>query len=521
MKYILIGLLLLSTSLYAQESNLVRQYDNDSSIMAIGVITDSYREGLWKYYNPKTNVLQSEGYFEGGLKNGTWTTYYPDGKRSLVANYRDNKLFGESKYYDQDGALKVELIFLDDVIVGKYTKYFGKTGNPDYINPLQVKEEGNYVAGLKSGEWLEYYDVGGLAVREFYVKGKKSGPYLRYSPEGALILEAYYSNDLLDGAFKAYSFEMAVVEEGLYKSGDKVGEWKKYFPYTKSIEAEEFYDENGNRIGTWKYYYENKRIARIEKYENGIAVGTWEEYYPNKSISKRKNYELGVPVGDYIEYHSSGKVSVSGQYESGMKTGLWKSYFPEGDLYSIGEYRNDLKTGLWKYFNKIGILIGEGEYSLGMEVGQWFYYYDGGQLKSVGSFVLGFENGIWGLFYDNKKLTQEEFWDNGRLMNVGDYFSFDGSQQLDKGTLKDGNGIRNTYYVSGKKESQGTYKLGKADGTWTFFHENGRKASEGNMVDGRKEGPWRYYNPSGRLEDLINYKNDEIVTETLQSIFQN
>ena len=31
------------------------------------------------------------------------------------------------------------------------------------------------------------------------------------------------------------------------------------------------------------------------------------------------------------------------------------------------------------------------------------------------------------------------------------------------------------------------------------------------MVDGKKEGPWRYYNPAGRLEDLINFKNDEIV----------
>jgi antitoxin component YwqK of YwqJK toxin-antitoxin module len=135
--------------------------------------------------------------------------------------------------------------------------------------------------------------------------------------------------------------------------------------------------------------------------------------------------------------------------------------------------------------------------------------------------LLGFENGIWGLFYDNKNLTQEEFWDNGRLLDVGDYFAFDGIQKLNKGTLKEGNGTRMTYYVSGKKESEGSYKSGKADGTWTFYHENNRKASEGIMIEGRKEGPWRYYNPSGRLEDLINYKNDEIVEETLPSIFQN
>src|SRR5690606_14462946 len=99
--------------------------------------------------------------------------------------------------------------------------------------------------------------------------------------------------------------------------------------------------------------------------------------------------------------------------------------------------------------NKIGILIAEGEYLLGMEDGQWFYYYDGGQLKSVGTYQLGFENGIWGLFYDNKQLTQEEFWDQGLLKNIGEYSSYDGSTKLDKGTLKDGNGTRITYYVTG------------------------------------------------------------------------
>jgi hypothetical protein len=148
---------------------------------------------------------------------------------------------------------------------------------------------------------------------------------------------------------------------------------------------------------------------------------------------------------------------------------------------------------------------------LGMEDGQWFYYYDGGQLKSVGSYKLGFEEGIWGLFYDNKQLTQEEFWDNGRLKNIGDYFSYDGSTKLNKGSLKDGEGTRITYYISGQKESEGTFKSGKADGLWVFYHETGRKASEGAMKDGKKEGPWRYYNTAGRLVDLINYKNDEVV----------
>jgi antitoxin component YwqK of YwqJK toxin-antitoxin module len=155
-------------------------------------------------------------------------------------------------------------------------------------------------------------------------------------------------------------------------------------------------------------------------------------------------------------------------------------------------------------------LAAEGEYLLGMENGQWVYYYDGGQLKSVGRFNLGFEDGIWGLFYDNKQLTQEEFWDNGRLLNVSDYNTLDGKETRDRGTLKGGKGTRITYYVTGQKESEGSYQGGKSEGLWMYYHESGRKASEGMMKDGKKQGPWKFYNTAGRLEDLLQFKDDEI-----------
>ena len=117
------------------------------------------------------------------------------------------------------------------------------------------------------------------------------------------------------------------------------------------------------------------------------------------------------------------------------------------------------------------------------------------------------------MFYDNKQLTQDEFWTNGRLINIGDYNSYDGTKTLDKGSLKDGNGIRITYYIDGTKESEGNYSSGKPEGLWIYYHETGKKASEGQMKDGKKEGPWKYYNISGRLEQVINYKDDEIIED--------
>jgi uncharacterized protein len=516
MKYIfgVLCLFFLYQEAFSQDTpNLVSIYNSDSTLVGTGVLRNGAMQGLWRFQNPKTNALIQTINFDNGVRSGLATSFYPNNNKHIEAEYQMNRLNGIYRQYDRTGALKIEMVYKDSLAVGPYREFFGREGQDDFTNPRQVKTEGQYSNGRKSGKWVTFYPTGDLALVENYENGNLSGPYLEYAITGELMVQTSFKDNHPHGPFTRYSFQSIVEEKGEFSNGDRIGQWLTYFPGTSIVESEKYYDNDGNRTGEWKFYYENKRIARIERYENDIPVGVWEEFFPNRSIAKRKTYELGLPIGQYIENHSNGKISVEGQYTNGMKDGLWKSYFPEGNLYSIGEYKNDLKTGLWKYFNKIGILIAEGEYSLGLENGQWFYYYDGGQLKSVGSYFLGFEDGLWGLFYDNKQLTQEESWSNGRLLNVGDYFSYDGSKTLDKGTLKDGNGTRNTYYVTGTIESQGNYVDGKANGIWTYFHDTGKKASEGQMKEGKKEGPWKYYNVSGRLEQIINYREDEIVEE--------
>ncbi|MEP4377280.1 MAG: hypothetical protein ABJ333_19670, partial [Algoriphagus sp.] len=62
-------------------------------LMATGIMTGSSREGLWKYFNPKTNTLLTEGIFKNGVRDGNWTSFFPDGKRKVVAEFREGILF--------------------------------------------------------------------------------------------------------------------------------------------------------------------------------------------------------------------------------------------------------------------------------------------------------------------------------------------------------------------------------------------------------------------------------------------
>lgn len=490
-------------------SQAVTLYNTDSTLMGTGVMQQGKMEGLWKFLNPTNKSIIQQGNFSAGQKDGRWISYHPNGAPHIEAEYRNNSLSGAYREFDRDGTLVLESVLEDSLLVGPYRTYYSLNETPGQRKP-QIKTEGTYKNGKKTGTMISYFPNGQVAIRQNYQDDKLEGAYQEFDPSGELIVETTYKNNRPHGKYRRFAGGLVEVE-GEYDMGRRVGEWRKYFPFTRVLESETYYDNRGNRTGEWVYYYENRRIARVERYENDIPSGVWEEFYPNRNLAKRKTYELGMPKGEYIEDHSNGNPSVRGQYENGVRAGMWKSYFPDGEVYSLGEYKNDVKSGLWKFFNRIGILIAEGEFQLGSEHGQWFYYYDGGQLKSVGSYFFGFEDGVWGLFYDNRQLTQEETWSNGRLMNVGEYYNYDGSKTLDRGTLQDGNGTRITYYVNGRKESEGSYTNGKPEGVWKYFHDNGRLASEGQMVDGKKEGQWKYYNRNGRLDEVLIFENDEVV----------
>jgi len=138
--------------------------------------------------------------------------------------------------------------------------------------------------------------------------------------------------------------------------------------------------------------------------------------------------------------------------------------------------------------------------------GQWFFYYDQGPLSSIGSFQKGKKSGTWGYFYTNRQLKQEEYWNDGKLMNIAEFFSVAGDT-LPRGTLKDGNGLRLLYSESGVLDAEENYKDGVPNGDWKFYHQNGTLASQGKIVEGEKDGKWTYYHSNGQKESEGEYKS--------------
>jgi antitoxin component YwqK of YwqJK toxin-antitoxin module len=70
------------------------------------------------------------------------------------------------------------------------------------------------------------------------------------------------------------------------------------------------------------------------------------------------------------------------------------------------------------------------------------------------------------------------------------------------------NGEFKQWYMSGRIEQEGTYKHGRKDGHWTYWHDlEGVKESEGDYLGDKKNGTWRGWDTKNRRSYEHSYKN--------------
>ena len=58
--------------------------------------------------------------------------------------------------------------------------------------------------------------------------------------------------------------------------------------------------------------------------------------------------------------------------------------------------------------------------------------------------------------------------------------------------------------------SQGSFKNGKRDGSWVWYHKNGQLSSKGDYKNGKKEGSWVYYKEDGTIIKRITERIMEL-----------
>jgi len=65
-------------------------------------------------------------------------------------------------------------------------------------------------------------------------------------------------------------------------------------------------------------------------------------------------------------------------------------------------------------------------------------------------------------------------------------------------------------YLGGKTEYEGSYKNGKQDGKWTYWHENGQKSGEVTYKDGKRDGLHTSWHDNGQKSGEVTWKDGEL-----------
>lgn len=197
-----------------------------------------------------------------GRKQGKWRKTYLSGVVKYEGQFRNDRPYGEFKYYYPDAKLQAVSKFSNDGIIARTITY--------HENGLPMAE-GKYINQQRDSTWNMYSDVdGSLVMKENYKKGKldgesilyypgkeqvaeithykeglKEGPYIKYFPDGKIMTKGNYKNDKLDGDFSVYYDNGNTEIKGKYKNGIQVGNWQ-YFDEEGNALSEEAYKKQKN-----------------------------------------------------------------------------------------------------------------------------------------------------------------------------------------------------------------------------------------------------------------------------------
>ncbi|MFM1933106.1 MAG: hypothetical protein RL226_2409 [Bacteroidota bacterium] len=88
-----------------------------------------------------------------------------------------------------------------------------------------------------------------------------------------------------------------------------------------------------NRIE--KTYHPNGALLSEGRIEEGERVGEWKSFFPDSTLWSRHFYVDGSQDGDYIVNFENGKPRIVGQFDMGHEVGTWYFLTAEGDTAQV------------------------------------------------------------------------------------------------------------------------------------------------------------------------------------------
>jgi antitoxin component YwqK of YwqJK toxin-antitoxin module len=198
------------------------------------------RSGEYVERVPDGQQIAVSGAFRDGLRQGTWTHYFPDGQVRLVQNWDRGRLHGREQVWAENGQLVTDGYHARGNQVGEWTFWHdngalsvrsthndqGQEHGPfvRYDAGGQLRVSGESFEGSRHGRWI-WYDAEGRVTGEVgYFRGANHGPDIEFHPDGTLAFRGNSFGSRRHGMQERYDTEGQLVSRGEELWGYPVGE---------------------------------------------------------------------------------------------------------------------------------------------------------------------------------------------------------------------------------------------------------------------------------------------------------
>jgi antitoxin component YwqK of YwqJK toxin-antitoxin module len=285
-------------------------------------------------------------------KQGHWVKKDDQNRLIYEGQFKDDKPYGEFKYYYETGTVKFITRFSDNGTVAR-TKMYYENGT--------MMATGKFVNEKKDSTWKYFSETDGMLIREENMSmGKKNGISKVFNFDSTIARQETYKMDVLNGPVKEW-FQMGRLKmEGNYLDGKMEGKAIYYFPEGTVCASGNF--KKGLKDGIWTYSTANGKKGSQEVYKDGKLVqtirvnGQFQEVYPKSNIPKAQyTYVAGKKNGPFVEYYEVGqfvKQTVPPTDENQQED--VEEVFTGQKTKRAGTYKNDQLDGKITYYKLDG-----------------------------------------------------------------------------------------------------------------------------------------------------------------------
>ena len=202
---------------------------------------------------------------------------------------------------------------------------------------------------------------------------------------------------------------------------------KKYKDNNPNILWETWYEKNGKKQGEYTLYYDDGNIWRQGSYDDGLRDGKWKYLHENGKPSIEWEYKKGLLVSKkLILYYENGRVEaeyIISKNKENKIDGRFKYWYENGNPKAEGYCSETPYTAAYFPLGHIIPIYIEKKWYEDGNIKEEYFYKNNKRVRMINWFengnkaleVSGDELFLNHQAEDNKKISEKEWWENGRL----------------------------------------------------------------------------------------------------------